>query len=248
MTPHTEAVERADALAERLFGATLGALELFSVYLGVELGLYRALERHGALTPEELADRAGIAPALRPRVARAAGRRRLPRGRATRRRAAARWPPTTPACSCTRTTRPTSPRSPTCWPASAACSRAWPRPTAPAAASPTRPTAPSSATARATSTGPRSPTSCPASGWTRCPTSSLRLRESGAARGRRRLRPGLVEHRGGAGVPARARRRLRRRPRLDRRRAPPRGRGRRRRPRALLEGDAAASPAARTTS
>ena len=62
MTPHTEAVERADALAERLFGATLGALELFSVYLGVELGLYRALERHGALTPEELADRAGIAP------------------------------------------------------------------------------------------------------------------------------------------------------------------------------------------
>ena len=40
--------DRTDALAERLFGATLGALELFSVYLGVELGLYRALERHGA--------------------------------------------------------------------------------------------------------------------------------------------------------------------------------------------------------
>ena len=52
----------ADALVERLFGATLGALELFSVYLGVELGLYRTLERHGALTPDELADRAGIAP------------------------------------------------------------------------------------------------------------------------------------------------------------------------------------------
>jgi hypothetical protein len=29
---------RADALAERLFGATLGALELFSIYLGTELG------------------------------------------------------------------------------------------------------------------------------------------------------------------------------------------------------------------
>jgi 2-polyprenyl-3-methyl-5-hydroxy-6-metoxy-1,4-benzoquinol methylase len=51
-----------DALVERLFGATLGALELFSVYLGVELGLYRALERDGALTPQELADRAGIDP------------------------------------------------------------------------------------------------------------------------------------------------------------------------------------------
>jgi SAM-dependent methyltransferase len=61
MTPHTETVERADALAERLFGATLGALELFSVYLGVELGLYRALERE-ALTPDELAERADIAP------------------------------------------------------------------------------------------------------------------------------------------------------------------------------------------
>jgi SAM-dependent methyltransferase len=54
--------DRTDALAERLFGATLGALELFSVYLGVELGLYRALERDGALTPDELAARAGIAP------------------------------------------------------------------------------------------------------------------------------------------------------------------------------------------
>jgi len=55
-------IDRTDALAERLFGATLGALELFSVYLGVELGLYRALERRGALTPDELAEHAGIAP------------------------------------------------------------------------------------------------------------------------------------------------------------------------------------------
>ena len=54
--------DRTEALAERLFGATLGALELFSVYLGAELGLYRTLERDGALTPDELADRAQIAP------------------------------------------------------------------------------------------------------------------------------------------------------------------------------------------
>jgi SAM-dependent methyltransferase len=55
-------IDRTDALVERLFGATLGALELYSIYLGSELGLYRALARHGSLTPPELADRAGIAP------------------------------------------------------------------------------------------------------------------------------------------------------------------------------------------
>jgi 2-polyprenyl-3-methyl-5-hydroxy-6-metoxy-1,4-benzoquinol methylase len=62
MTSPPSTADRADALVERLFGATLGALELFSVYLGVELGLYRALERHGALTPDELAERSGIDP------------------------------------------------------------------------------------------------------------------------------------------------------------------------------------------
>src|SRR3954468_1743470 len=54
--------DRSDALAERLLGATLGALELHSVYLGSELGLYDTLERDGALTPDELAEQAGIAP------------------------------------------------------------------------------------------------------------------------------------------------------------------------------------------
>jgi SAM-dependent methyltransferase len=54
--------DRAEVLAERLLGATLGALELFSVYLGAELGLYRTLARHDALTPGELAERSGIAP------------------------------------------------------------------------------------------------------------------------------------------------------------------------------------------
>src|SRR5687767_9064762 len=56
------ATDRADALAERLFAATLGALELYSVYLGAELGLYRALAQNGPLTPSELAERGGIAP------------------------------------------------------------------------------------------------------------------------------------------------------------------------------------------
>jgi 2-polyprenyl-3-methyl-5-hydroxy-6-metoxy-1,4-benzoquinol methylase len=56
------APDRTDALAERLFGATLGALELFSIYLGTELGLYHALTQRGPLTYGELADRAGIAP------------------------------------------------------------------------------------------------------------------------------------------------------------------------------------------
>jgi trans-aconitate methyltransferase len=54
--------DRTDALAERLFGAALGALELFSIYLGTELGLYHALTQSGLLTYDELADRAGIAP------------------------------------------------------------------------------------------------------------------------------------------------------------------------------------------
>ena len=54
--------DRTDQLTERLFGAALGALELCSVYLGTELGLYKTLEKHGSLTPEELAERAGIAP------------------------------------------------------------------------------------------------------------------------------------------------------------------------------------------
>jgi 2-polyprenyl-3-methyl-5-hydroxy-6-metoxy-1,4-benzoquinol methylase len=51
---------RSDALAERLFAATIEALELSAVYLGSELGLYRALADRGPLTPPELAEAAGI--------------------------------------------------------------------------------------------------------------------------------------------------------------------------------------------
>jgi 2-polyprenyl-3-methyl-5-hydroxy-6-metoxy-1,4-benzoquinol methylase len=56
----TAVLDRTDALAERLFGAALGALELYSVYLGGELGLYRTLDERGPLTSGALAEYAGI--------------------------------------------------------------------------------------------------------------------------------------------------------------------------------------------
>jgi SAM-dependent methyltransferase len=48
------------ALAGRLFEQTLGAFELFNVYMGERLGLYRALVADGSATAEELSRRAGI--------------------------------------------------------------------------------------------------------------------------------------------------------------------------------------------
>ena len=56
----TEAAQRRDALVERLFGASLGALDVLAVYLGVRLGLYRALDDLGRATPEQLAATAGL--------------------------------------------------------------------------------------------------------------------------------------------------------------------------------------------
>jgi 2-polyprenyl-3-methyl-5-hydroxy-6-metoxy-1,4-benzoquinol methylase len=54
------AVDRSDALVERLFTDTIGALELFSIYIGSELGLYGQLAGE-PITASELAARAGIA-------------------------------------------------------------------------------------------------------------------------------------------------------------------------------------------
>jgi 2-polyprenyl-3-methyl-5-hydroxy-6-metoxy-1,4-benzoquinol methylase len=51
----------AAALADRLFHDMVGALELFTVYLGEQLGLYRALGTGGAATSSELAGRTGTA-------------------------------------------------------------------------------------------------------------------------------------------------------------------------------------------
>jgi 2-polyprenyl-3-methyl-5-hydroxy-6-metoxy-1,4-benzoquinol methylase len=56
----TEATGRRDALVERLFADAIGAFDLFSVYLGDVLGLYRALADKGPLTSTQLAEAAGV--------------------------------------------------------------------------------------------------------------------------------------------------------------------------------------------
>jgi 2-polyprenyl-3-methyl-5-hydroxy-6-metoxy-1,4-benzoquinol methylase len=55
-----DVTERRDALVERLFMDAIGAFDLFSVYLGDVLGLYRALADRGPLMAAELAEAAGI--------------------------------------------------------------------------------------------------------------------------------------------------------------------------------------------
>jgi predicted O-methyltransferase YrrM len=54
--------EQVEALAERIFMAALGAMELYNVYLGVELGLYRALDDGSPQTAAELASRTNLEP------------------------------------------------------------------------------------------------------------------------------------------------------------------------------------------
>jgi 2-polyprenyl-3-methyl-5-hydroxy-6-metoxy-1,4-benzoquinol methylase len=55
-----DSTERRDALVERLFMNAIGAFDLFSVFLGVRLGLYQALADQGPLTTTELARAAGL--------------------------------------------------------------------------------------------------------------------------------------------------------------------------------------------
>jgi 2-polyprenyl-3-methyl-5-hydroxy-6-metoxy-1,4-benzoquinol methylase len=61
MATEQGAAERRDALVGRLFQSVLGAMDLFNVYLGDRLGLYRALADGGPATSADLAARAGIA-------------------------------------------------------------------------------------------------------------------------------------------------------------------------------------------
>jgi SAM-dependent methyltransferase len=51
--------DRTSALVERLFQDAAGALELYTVYLGERLGLYRALAEGGPASSSELAERTG---------------------------------------------------------------------------------------------------------------------------------------------------------------------------------------------
>lgn len=50
-----------EVLGERIFEGIITANEMLAVYLGIELGLYRALTEDGPATSSELASRAGIA-------------------------------------------------------------------------------------------------------------------------------------------------------------------------------------------
>lgn len=55
-----EELAQREALVGRLFASTIGALELFHVYIGDRLGLYAALAESGPLSPRTLASTAGI--------------------------------------------------------------------------------------------------------------------------------------------------------------------------------------------
>jgi 2-polyprenyl-3-methyl-5-hydroxy-6-metoxy-1,4-benzoquinol methylase len=48
-------VEDRDSFTNRVFNDAIGAFSIFSIYIGGQLGFYRALADHGALTPVELA-------------------------------------------------------------------------------------------------------------------------------------------------------------------------------------------------
>ena len=61
MMQDEQATARRDALAERLFEAAMGTADVLSIYLGDQLGLYKALLDGGSMTPGELARKTGTA-------------------------------------------------------------------------------------------------------------------------------------------------------------------------------------------
>ena len=54
-------VNRTEALRERIFGSAVAALEIYTIYLGERLGLYRALADGVPANSAQLADRTGTA-------------------------------------------------------------------------------------------------------------------------------------------------------------------------------------------
>jgi 2-polyprenyl-3-methyl-5-hydroxy-6-metoxy-1,4-benzoquinol methylase len=56
----THKAQRRDAFVDKLIGDTIATFELMGTYLGLRLGLYRALDAGGPATAAELAARAGI--------------------------------------------------------------------------------------------------------------------------------------------------------------------------------------------
>lgn len=53
--------EAGNAFDERLIESATGALEIFSIYLGRRLGVYKTIADAGSVTESELAEKAGIA-------------------------------------------------------------------------------------------------------------------------------------------------------------------------------------------
>ncbi len=59
MTTSGEHTRSAEALAERIFEAALGTLDVFAIYVGDRLGYYELLSQHGPVTTHDLAELAG---------------------------------------------------------------------------------------------------------------------------------------------------------------------------------------------
>lgn len=55
--PEQEITQQRDQFMERILNSALGTFDIFSMYLGEQLGFYQALAKHGALTSGELAER-----------------------------------------------------------------------------------------------------------------------------------------------------------------------------------------------
>ena len=112
-TAHTAA-----AFADRLFESLLGGLDIVTVFVGEQLGLYDALHRRGPLTVAAAASHTGAHPRYVRELSRAADHRRHRRRRGRRRHR--RGPPLllsprcTRRCSATATASATSRRSPGC--------------------------------------------------------------------------------------------------------------------------------------